>query len=49
MYQLIDYRTGDVIREATQAEYEASVDAAQYDGGAGVIGVDGRSCYVIER
>jgi len=48
-YELIDYRTGDVIREATQTEYDASVDAAQHDGGHGVISVDGRSCYVVER
>ena len=37
--KLIDYRTGDVIREATADEREASVEAAQHDGGAGAIEV----------
>lgn len=43
---LHDYQTGDVLRPATTAELEASKDAATRDGGAGVILVDGRSCYV---
>jgi len=47
LFELIDYRTDEFIRKATQAEYEASVDAAEHDGGAGVIEVDGRSCYVM--
>lgn len=43
---LMDYTTGDRIREATQAEREAS-DAEVAAGHAeGVITVDGRSCYV---
>jgi hypothetical protein len=47
-YYLHDYATGDVIREATFDECERSVRAATSDGGAGVIEVDGRSCYVAE-
>ena len=45
---LIDYRTGEIIRPATADELRASIDAAKIDGGAGVIDVDGRSCYVSE-
>ena len=43
---LCDYLTGDVIRRATQNEAEWSAEASRHDGGAGVIRVDGRSCYV---
>lgn len=43
---LHDYKTGEAIRPATQAELTASIEAASMDGGAGVITVDGRSCYV---
>lgn len=43
---LHDYATGDYIREATAAELDESLEAASYDGGAGVIEVDGRACYV---
>lgn len=43
---LQDYQTGDIIRPATQEELEASISAAQEDGGAGVIIIDGRSCFV---
>ena len=43
---LIDYRTGETIRTATAAELAASISATQHDGGAGVITVDGRLCYV---
>lgn len=46
--QLIAYDSGDYIREATAEEYTESVHAADYDGGAGVILVDGRRCYVME-
>ena len=35
-----DYYWGDVIRKATRAEIVASRDAAQYDGGVGVILLD---------
>jgi len=43
---LRDYQTGDTIRPATQAETDESIAQAVRDGGAGVIIVDGRSCYV---
>jgi hypothetical protein len=43
---LYDYLTGTCIRPATQEESQASEMAAESDGGAGVILVDGRSCYV---
>ena len=43
---LHDYTTGDYIRPATAAEQAASVTDAESDGGAGVIDVDGRACYV---
>jgi len=43
---LCNYTTGNVIRTATATEYRASLEAARVDGGAGVISVDGESCYV---
>lgn len=43
---LMDYATAAYIRPATAAERAASIEAAKHDGGAGVIIVDGRSCYV---
>jgi hypothetical protein len=43
---LFNYDTGTYIRPATQAELEASREAAKSDGGAGVITVDGVRCYV---
>lgn len=49
MKELHDYKTGEYIREATDAELQSSIEAAKHDGGAGVIVVDGRSCYVVER
>ena len=45
---LINYSTGDIVRPATADELRESIDAAKIDGGAGVIDVDGRSCYVSE-
>ena len=42
MMTLIDYRTGEVIREASIAEAIESITA----GSAGVIEVDGLACYV---
>lgn len=48
MATLHDYRTGEVLREAAADELAASIDAAERDGGAGVIEVDGRTCYVVE-
>lgn len=44
---LHDYRTGDYIRPATIEETADCINAARHDGGAGVILVDGRSCYVV--
>ena len=46
MMGLFDYYTADYIREATAAEIAESFAAAETDGGAGVIIVDGRHCYV---
>lgn len=46
MATLNNYKTGETIRAATIAEHEASRAAAETDGGAGVIVVDGVSCYV---
>lgn len=43
---LCDYATGVQIRNATLAEQEESREAAESDGGSGVITVDGRNCYV---
>jgi hypothetical protein len=45
---LMDYNTAETIRPATQSEQQASREAAETDGGAGVISVDGRSCYVAD-
>lgn len=44
--RVIDYRTGEDIRAATREEWERSVAQARKDGGAGVVTVDGRPCYV---
>lgn len=46
MAQLHDYNTGEAIREASLLEHMESVEAAKHDGGAGVILVNGRACYV---
>lgn len=46
MANLRNYGTAEVIREATLEEMALSVEAAEVDGGAGVIVVDGVSCYV---
>jgi len=45
---LCDYDDASRIRPATEEEARESRDAAQSDGGAGVIRVDGRRCYVEE-
>jgi len=46
--ELINYNTNEVIRQATDAEAEASIEAAERDGGAGVIVLeDGTRAYVI--
>lgn len=44
---LHNYHTGEYIRAASEAELAASIEAAKVDGGAGVIEVDGVSCYVV--
>ena len=43
---LHDYQTGDALRLATEDELRSSISAAQEDGGAGVIIIDGRACFV---
>jgi hypothetical protein len=43
---LCDYLTGEIIREATRTEARLSAHAARYNGGTGVIEVDGRLCWV---
>ena len=43
---LCDYSTGSTIRPATADEEEASIEQAKRDGGAGVIWVECRPCYV---
>jgi hypothetical protein len=43
---LYDYYTGEEIRVATDEELAASINASHHDGGAGVIDIDGRACYV---
>jgi hypothetical protein len=45
-YWLVDYNTTERIREATAEERAESDVQAKHFGGAGVILVDGRSCYV---
>jgi len=47
-HSLLDYQTGEWIRDATAEELGESRAAAAIDGGAGVISVDGRSCWVNE-
>jgi 1,4-dihydroxy-2-naphthoyl-CoA synthase len=43
---LTDYITGDAIRPATADELAQSLAAAQKDGGAGAIDLDGRTVFV---
>lgn len=43
---LMDYRANWELRPATVEELLESIEAAKRDGGAGVIMVDGRACYV---
>ena len=45
---LRSYHDASYIREATEAERDASREAGDQDGGAGVIDVDGVTCYVEE-
>lgn len=41
------YYDGSIIRHASEGELAASIEAAEHDGGAGVIEVDGVDCYAI--
>jgi len=43
---LMAYDTAEHLREATEEETIESIEQAKRDGGAGVILVDGRRCYV---
>lgn len=43
---LCDLNTTERLRPATRDELIASLEAAELDGGAGAIKVDGRTCYV---
>jgi hypothetical protein len=43
---LYDYMTGSPVREATEEERIESESVAEYDGGWGVIVVEGALCYV---
>jgi len=45
-FDLMNYATAQYIRKATPEEFASSVAASWHDGGAGVIDVDGLSCYV---
>lgn len=45
-HRLMRYADANYLRDATNEEWEASVEAAKHDGGAGVIKVEGVSCYV---
>jgi hypothetical protein len=47
MNKMYDYKSGEEIREATETELAASKEAAEKDGGSGVIVVDGKSVYVL--
>lgn len=48
---LCDYKTGKVLRPATQAEWEASKasEKSNIGGGSGTIEVDGQTVYVDDR
>ena len=46
MNRLMKYSDASYIREATKDERRESAEAARYDGGAGVITVEGVDCYV---
>jgi hypothetical protein len=48
MPKLMEYDTAEYIREATEEELAQSIEAAENDGGAGVILVDGMTCYVTD-
>lgn len=44
--RLCDYETGDALGPATSDEHSASREAAECDGGAGIIDFGGRRCFV---
>jgi hypothetical protein len=44
-HNLYDYDTAERLRPATPEELAASLEAAERDGGAGVIDLDGRRVY----
>lgn len=48
MEKLMRYEDAEYLREATAEELEDSIEAAEHDGGAGVILVDDVRCYVQE-
>ncbi len=48
LHNLHNLKTGEIIREATDAELAESRAAADRDGGVGAIVVDGVTCYVSE-
>tara|TARA_R110002167_G_scaffold15986_2_gene63220 strand:+ start:202 stop:354 length:153 start_codon:yes stop_codon:yes gene_type:complete len=45
---LHDYKTGDIIRQATDTELQESIEAARHDGGAGVILIGDAKYYAME-
>lgn len=46
MMNLINYRTGEIVRPATIAEAIESLDASDGAGNSGAIEADGIACYV---
>ena len=46
MARLMRYDDARYVREATEDERRESIEAAESDGGAGVIEIDGVDCYV---
>ena len=45
---LHDYKTGKIIRIATEIELQESIEASKHDGGAGIITIENVNCYVME-
>jgi len=46
MIRVFDYLTGEIIREGTLSELTDSILATNFDGGRGIITLDGRNVYV---
>lgn len=46
--KIVNYKTGKVIRAATQSELKESKTSAMFDNGRGVICIEGVPCYVEE-